>query len=138
MDKSTNRSAYKYKTTKEYRECIRQFVKMNQTNYPPVLSSPDSAEWDEETVDEMSYDEEAMSKLLDSIYEKTKDNALFQNIYTIAAAKMISQDHEIGLVVAFSYDYFSSFHDCLTTFYRAPDKFTEDCSVYVGLIKKME
>lgn len=129
---------YKYNSTKEYRECIRQFVKMNQQNYPPVLLSEDAAKWDEETIDEMSYDEESMSKLLDSIYSKTKDNALFQNIYSIAAAKMISQEAEIGLAVSLSYDYFSSFHDCLVVFYRSPSEFTEDCHAYVGLIKKLE
>ena len=128
---------YKYTNTKEYRECLRQFCKMNAKKYPQVIHSVDAAGWDEETVDEMSYDEESVSRILDTIYEKTRDHPLFKKIYETAAAKMISLDLEIGLAVIMSYDYFSGFYACLDAFYKSPDDFTENTPAYIGLMKKL-
>lgn len=130
-------SQYKYSNTKEYRECLRQFCKMNTKQYPQIIHSVDALGWDEETIDEMSYDEDSMTKILDTIYEKTKDHPLFKKIYETAAAKMISLDPEIGLAIIMSYDYFSGFYACLDVFYKSPDAFTENAPEYIGLMKKL-
>jgi hypothetical protein len=104
---------------------------MNPTNCSQNIQQ----DWDEETIDEMSYDESAISKRLDSIYDKTKTHPLFKTIYQNAAAKMISMDNEIGLAVCISYDYFKYFHACLNLFYQEPTAFTESSQEYQTMIQ---
>jgi hypothetical protein len=110
---------------------------MNTEKYPQIVHSVDAADWDDETLDELCYDEESMTKILDAIYEKTKAHRLFKKIYETAAAKMISLDPEIGLAVIMSYDYFSGFYACLDEFYKSPDEFNENTPAYIGLMKKL-
>jgi len=95
------------------------------------------SDWDEETMDEMAYDDSAISTGLDIIYENTKNHPLFINIYQIAAAKMISTDNEIGLAVCISYDYFKHFHACLDTFNNNPTGFTELSLEYKTILKQL-
>jgi hypothetical protein len=101
----------------------------------PIKCSQNTQQnWDEETTDEMLYDENAMSKALDAIYDKTKDHTLFKNIYQIAAAKMISMDNEIGLAVCFSYDFFKYFYECFESYKKNPNEFTESSQYYQTMI----
>ena len=94
-----------------YRENIRNVFGMN------VCADLDN-DYDEVTRDELLYEDAAMSKGLDSIYEKTKDVADFKTIYKISAGFMLSTDPNIGLAVIFSYDYFALFHHCLVDFLK--------------------
>jgi hypothetical protein len=98
----------------------------------------DSFEIDEITRDELDYDESAASKILDFVFEKTFENALFQELYDIAAAKMISMDRSIGLAVLFSYDYMALFHRCLCCYFTNPADFSETSDSYVCLKKKIQ
>lgn len=125
-----------YQNNTEYRQCLRTFFQMNSKNYPSVVETYGQS-WDPETIDEMSYDESAASKTLDHIYEKTKDNVLFQNIYSNAAARMFSQDPEIGLALLLSYDYLKLFYTCITLFFNSPDELLETSEPYVSLMKKI-
>jgi len=68
---------------------------------------------EEETLDELDYDETIASAFLDSVYEKTRHIPEFQQLYDLAAACMFSTDREIGMAVLFSYDYFGLFHSLL-------------------------
>ena len=120
-----------YTNNTQYRQCIRTYFNMD----PDRCSQNTQQDWDEETIDEMHYDESAMSKALDSIYAKTKDHPLFKNIYQSAAAKMISMDNEIGLAVCISYDFFKCFHACLQLFEQDPSGFTESSSEYQMMIE---
>ena len=122
-----------YTNNTEYRECIRNYFNMNPTNCSQNIQS----EWDEETIDEMSYDESAISKGLDTIYDKTKNHTLFKTIYQNAAAKMISMDNEICLAVCVSYGYFKYFHACIELYYREPTSFTESSQEYQTMIQKL-
>ena len=94
-----------------YRENVRTVFGMN------VCVDLDN-DYDEVTKDELLYEENAMSKGLDAIYEKTKDVADFKKIYEISAGFMLSNDPNIGLAVIFSYDYFALFHLCLVDFLK--------------------
>jgi hypothetical protein len=85
----------------------------------------------------MSYDESAISKGLDIIYDKTKDHPLFKTIYQNAAAKMISTNNEIGLAVCISYDYFKYFHACIETFERDPYAFNDTTQEYQTMLQKL-
>lgn len=116
-----------YKTTTEYRIVFRQIT--NSANNPP--DNPYNI--DDETLDESDYDEVAVSAFLDQIYAKTKDNPLFCSIYDLAAAKMISEDREIGLTILLSYDYLWAFYPCLCEYNDHPETFSETNEWYVRL-----
>jgi hypothetical protein len=122
-----------YTNNAEYRECIRNYFKMNPTNCSQNIQQ----DWDEETIDEMSYDDSAISGGLDVIYNKTKIHTLFKTIYQNAAAKMISMDNEIGLAVCISYDYFKYFHACVVLYDRDPTAFNESSQEYKTMIQKL-
>lgn len=127
----------KYENNQEYRFCIRQVFQMDSSIYQTnidALKSHNQEELDKETEDELSFDEDAMKRGMDYIYLRTKQNALFQKIYSLAAAKMISMDLEIGLAVCFSYDYFQCFHNCLVMYLENPDSFLESHEVFKQMI----
>ena len=62
---------------------------------------------DSESRDELEYDEQTMSAALDRIYANTKNHSIFNKFFEQAAGFMLSTDHEIGLAVLCSYDYFN-------------------------------
>jgi len=110
---------------------------MDVTRTPPKWDEMD-ADLDEETVDELLYEEKAMSSGLDYIYNRTNGNAAFRQLYLDAAAVMLSQSMDIGLAVLFSYDYFSLFHACLVDFLRDPDMFSTDTPTFIAVSNKFK
>jgi len=126
-----------YTTNTEYRECLRRLFSMDPANYPENTRIY-AEEWDTETLDEMCYDNETASKIMDFVYEKTKDNELFKKLYDLAAARMISMDREVGLCILFSYDFMDLFHRCVVDFLRTPAAWTSTTESYVALLKKLE
>ena len=127
-----------YLDTAGYRSCLRQLFKMNPNNYIINTNNEyDIHSMDDESIDELSYDETAASGILDYIYEKTRDNILFQKLYQLSAGLMFSTDHEIGVSVLFSYDYLADFHKCLVAFLKDPNEFTIDTPYYSTLVKKL-
>jgi hypothetical protein len=106
-----------YSDNKSYRNSLRKVTNMNldKLNIPWEQMDDDL---DEETKDELLFDNEAVSKTMDFIYEKTHNNIQFQELYSIAASKMFSEDLQIGLAVLFSYDFFDTFHSCLIDFFN--------------------
>ena len=130
----------KYTNNNEYRNCLRVLFTMNETEYANKvneLTEHLGEEFDAETRDEIEFDEKATSNAMDYIYDKTINNLLFENIYTFAAAKMMSVDVDIGLAVCFSYDYLEKFHSCVSQYLVNPEGFTEDCECYKSLIKQI-
>jgi len=124
-----------YNTNAEYRQCLRQFFQMNSTNYPETIQQiPDL---DDETLDEMSYDESAASKMMDYILDVTKDSPLFRKIYDLAAAQMLSTDIEIGIAVLLSYDYLQLFYVCFNDFLQNKTGFHETTKSYVMILQKL-
>ena len=120
-----------YTNTNEYRNEIRRVFSMNTSNYPSIDSSID-----DESRDELEYDEQAMSSALDRIYAKTKDHSLFQQIYEKAAGCMLSTNPEIGLAVLCSYDYLDVFIPCYRE-YMLNGLFDTASIYYVNLFKKV-
>lgn len=94
-----------YSNNKEYRAYLRDFFQMK----PNISSQHDDNDIDEETLDEMNYDEIAVSNNLNRIYNETKNISTFCELYTIAAGHMFSVDLETGLTVLLSYDYLFDF-----------------------------
>lgn len=126
-----------YSNTAEYRACLRKLFQMNKENIDITLAEYKNIELDEETLDELAYDEKSATKVLDYVYDCTKDDPLFQNVYQLAAALMFSQDMNIGLSVLFSYDYLHYFHPCIVMYLQTPQLFNHDTPCYLGLCKKL-
>lgn len=127
---------FTYSNNTEYRKCIRQVFNMNATVYNQkvqLLETSNNEVLDDETRDEISYDDNSASIVLDTIFDMTKQNTLFNTLYLDAAAKMISLDPSIGIAVLFSYDYFELFHKCIVVFIQNPVLFTIDCKEYIAL-----
>lgn len=120
-----------YSNDTEYRACLRALFSMKHV----IQLDPDL---DEITRDEQDYDIDAASQKLDFIFETTSGHPTFQELYDIAASKMISTDRSIGLSVLFSYDYLALFHQCLCSFYNDPYGFDESNAAFVALKKKIE
>lgn len=121
-----------YNSNMEYRDFLRDIFFMNLPKNP---ENPDDI--DNETLDENNYDEDVISRTMDVLFELTKGNGLFQQLYVSAAAKMLSEQLEIGQAVLFSYDYLPLFHKCLGCFIKEPSTFDETNEFYVGLMKKL-
>lgn len=123
-----NKDVY-YTNNAQYRQCLRELFNMNC-----VLDS--SLEGlDEETQDELLYDEKTMSLIMDEIYDATKNNELFNELYDLAAARMFSTDRTIGQAVLLSYDYLCFFHNCLASFLK--DEFDNKNEYYLLLKIKL-
>ncbi len=106
-----------YKDNETYRKCLRQVVNMDISNLNIPWDQMDD-DLDEETKDELLFDNYAMSSTMDYVYDKTKENEFFKEIYLLGASKMFSTDPNIGLAILFSYDFFDLFHLCLQDFFN--------------------
>jgi hypothetical protein len=120
---------FQYQDTREYRALFRKITSSSssKTNNPFDI--------DDETLDENDYDEQNVSAFLDTIYERTHRHPLFQLLYDKAAAKMISENREIGLTVLLSYDYLSAFYPCYCEYNDNPDTFHTTNTWYITLTK---
>uniref|UniRef100_A0A6C0B8B9 Uncharacterized protein n=1 Tax=viral metagenome TaxID=1070528 RepID=A0A6C0B8B9_9ZZZZ len=120
-----------YKNNEEYRTTLRQLFFMDVSNCKIDETI------DNETRDELMYDENTVNLVMNELFYMTAQFPLFQELYDIAAAKMISTDKTIGQAVLFSYDYLALFHKCLACFIKSPDTFDENNEYYVALLKKI-
>jgi len=124
-----------YSNNKEYRQAIRQFFHMNIDVIEAEIKQYD---YDEETQDELLFDEDAMNLGMTNILEKTAGNRLFDELYSLAAAQMISMDKETGLCVLLSYDYFSDFYNVWTAYLENPNSLSETNAFYILLKNRFE
>jgi len=133
-----NSKKIEYTDNKGYRQCLRELFNMNPANYAEKINAIKmQEELDEETEDEISYDDAAGVKLMDDIFSNTKDNELFNNAYKLAAAKMISEDPSIGQVVLFSYHYLPYYYLCLVDYLESPSNFNKENKNYNILVEKL-
>ena len=108
-----------YNSDDEYRDTIRALF-----NFVNIDASDEA-------------DDAQIAKVLDWIYSKTKNHALFQTVYVKAASFMISENPETGLTILFAYDYLPLFHQMLLAFYSLGDQLDEKHVSYVNLYKKL-
>jgi len=130
-----------YTSNREYRHCLRSLFAMNADNYKDSIKDLENAlhdDFDEETRDEMEYDDASATKVMDAIFNATHTHRLFQELYDLAAARMMSTDRNIGIAVLFSYDFLAQFHACLVVFTENPSEFTQDCASYITLRKQFK
>ena len=121
-----------YTNDMEYRAVLRTLFCMSGSKNADVLN-----DLDEVSADELDFDEDAASRALDTLYEKTRDHPLFQEIYDLAAALMFSTDRSIGLSVLFSYDYLVLFHPCIYCFLERPGEFNKEYEPFAKLHFKL-
>jgi hypothetical protein len=109
----------KYGDTKEYRRCCRELFEMDHTIYEKKvqeLRDHNKEDLDDETLDELAYDGDATTKVMDFVFEQTKDVAEFRE-----------------LAVLFSYDYMERYHSCLVEFFSG--RFSKELGAYQELVK---
>ncbi len=123
-----------YTNNTEYRHLLRCFFNMNIESLKKEIKN---CHYDEETYDEMLFDDIAVNKGMTVILKKTKDNILFDELYSLAAAKMFSMDRETGLCILLSYDYFYIFHDIWVCYDETPLEFTHTNELFVLLKNKL-
>lgn len=128
-----------YSNDAEYRQYFRKITGMREQVFHHEPGHVDLNEgipedMDETTLDEYMYDEDAVTKTFDRIYQATKDNAQFQELYDLAAAQMISMDREIGLAILMTYDYLWLFNECVEK-HSEHREFDKQFNKLVGLLK---
>lgn len=123
-----------YSNNKEYRQVIRRFFNMN---VDIVEAEIKPYNYDEETQDELLFDDTAMSTGMTNILEKTLGNSLFDELYSLAAAQMISMDKETGLCILLSYDYFSDFYNIWTAYLENPKELSETNAFFIILKNRL-
>jgi hypothetical protein len=110
---------------------------MKKETIDKTLSEYKDMELDDESLDELAYDDASAAKVLDAVFDATKNEPLFRQVYCLAAAFMMSEDMNIGLSVLFSYDYLQYFHPCVVSYLNEPLAFNKDTPCYLGLCKKL-
>lgn len=124
-----------YNSNEEYRKKMREFFYMDCSQIEKSLSMENI---DEVSLDELLYDEQKIITEMEKLFEMTKDEPLFQNLYDLAAGKMFSIDRTIGQCVLFSYDYWHLFHKCMYVYFHFPEKFDETHSCYLQILEKIK
>ena len=127
-----------YSNSEEYRRCSRELFGMDPKVYEKniaALENHNQEELDQETRDELAYDEAAVNKTVDYVLDCTKGVAEFEEVYKMAARRMMSEDPEIGIAILFSYDYMQRFHQCLVEFFQG--RWSKDSESYRELTKQL-
>lgn len=126
-----------YDNNKTYRAILRHLFYIDSAEVLAELSETytDIADLDEETIDELTIDMTKIESAMEVLYEETKDDPLFRNLYDLAAARMFSVDRKIGQSVLFSYDYLYLFHSLLYLRFFEPDQCNENHELVVYLVR---
>jgi hypothetical protein len=122
--------AINYTDNKSYRKCLREVFKMDTS----AISF--DADIDDESRDENEYDIETSIIAMNYISNETINHPLFQTLYDKAAGLFMSTNRDHGLPVLFCYDYFNTFHVCLSEYLNAPDVFTDITPSYLTILSK--
>lgn len=113
-----------YDNNDEYRICIQNvFMMENCESIDP---------------DEIFFDNLAVKNGIDYLYELTKEEKYFVEIYKKAAMFFLSDDVEVGLMVLFSFDFFNLFHKCLHEYVNNRELFSENNKSYIELINNLD
>jgi hypothetical protein len=120
-----------YSSNSEYRNILRNIFLMNPL--PP--ENADSL--DEETLDEILFDDTNIIKMFDNIYDKTIHNPLFSELYELAAACFLSTDKKLGVTVLFAYDYLFFYYPLLFEFFEKEENLNKNNKNYIELKKRL-
>ena len=106
------------------------------------------SEWDKDDVrDELyrqdflnifgleEYDDKLIDVEIAKLYERIKDCAYLENCMTNAAAKFLSEDKMIGLMVLHSFCYLDAAHKCISEYLENGAISNENMAILSGLLK---
>lgn len=118
-----------YTSDSEYRALFRKLSEMDIStiDIDPCI--------DEVTKDEILYDDNAVITLTSKIWEATKNNEDFCELYQLSAGAMFSTDLEIGIVVLFAYDYLRLFYPIIYEYSLHPNMDVDTHPNYDKLIR---
>ena len=130
-------STVSYDNNKTYRAILRHLFYIDSAEVLAELSNTyeNLSDLDEETIDELTIDMTKMESTMEVLYDKTKDDPLFQKLYDLAAARMFSVDRKIGQSVLFSYDYLYLFHSLLYLRFFEPEQCNENHELVAYLVR---
>jgi hypothetical protein len=123
-----------YSNNKEYRDALRTFFNMD---IEKLKADNKKYNYDEETEDELLFDEVAVNSGMSNILEKTTGNRFFDELYSLAAGLMISTNRETGLCVLLSYDYFVDFYNVWNSYLDNQIDFSETNSYFIILKNRL-
>ena len=122
-----------YTNSTQFRASLRKLFRMSSNNFPEIVH----ADIDDESRDELEYDEKAAVQAMDSIFLIIENHPLFQAALDKAAGRMFSTNRGIGLSILFCYDYLDVFHKCLVAFLTDPGAFSETSTEYLDLLRRL-
>jgi len=123
-----------YTNNYEYRLCLRDLFNMDKKVYEDKIKNIEKhnqENLDDISKDEISYDDNAASLMMEYIFNSTKDIIEYKELYKNAALKMFSEDLTIGQSVLMSYDYLHLYHLCLVDFFK--NGFNKDFYYFIKL-----
>lgn len=105
-----------YNDNKSYRQFLRTFFNMDVSSI-----QKDDDDSDDESFDELLFDNDSCKKSMETIYKNTKHNEYFEKLYKKAASRMFSMDPEIGLAILCCYDHLWLFKIVYENFLQDPN-----------------
>lgn len=131
-----------YINNNEYRNAMRRVFQMNTETITPYAelesSQIDMENIDDESKDEMQYDMKSMDIHLNELYELTKSEPKFRELYEKAAGRMFSEDPLIGQVVLCSYDFFNLYYSCVWFYLHGGHTGLISCAEYIRLAELLK
>lgn len=118
-----------YNDNQKFRQDLRNVFSMN------CIEDENNHLMDDETRDELLYDDKQVSQSLTFILQQTDKLPLFIDLYQITAARVFSTDLGIGLSILFSYDNFYLFHLLLRDFFNDSSSLNSNTQSYINLKK---
>ena len=125
-----------YSNNAEYRKVLRTFFNMNIDSIQSTLMQ-DNYDYDDETIDELLFDQDSVNTGMTNILDKTSGNLLFDELFSLAAGKMFSTDRETGLCILLSYDFFADFHILWQLFSHDPCNLSDTTDCFVLLKNRL-
>jgi|TARA_B100002019_G_C21200506_1_gene563763 hypothetical protein len=116
-----------YSDNTSFRNALRDVFNMK------CIEDVNNSDLDDESRDELLYDEKTVNNCMTFILETTKDNPIFIELYQITAGRVLSTDLGIGLSILFSYDNLKLFHLLLKDFFKDPYNYDKSFDSYKNL-----
>jgi len=116
-----------YSDNTSFRNALRDVFNMK------CIEDVNNSDLDDESRDELLYDEKNVNNCMTFILETTKDNPIFIELYQITAGRVLSTDLGIGLSILFSYDNLKFFHLLLKDFFKDPYNYDKSFDTYKNL-----
>lgn len=116
-----------YSDNTSFRNALRDVFNMK------CIEDVNNSDLDDESRDELLYDEKTVNNCMTFILETTKDNPIFIELYQITAGRVLSTDLGIGLSILFSYDNLKLFHLLLKDFFKDPYNYDKSFDTYKNL-----